>query len=386
MSPPYKFIDEATGEVIWSGVDTKAGRSIEIFADGVERISPGALVRPGSVVTPPPVDPPPVDPPPIDPPPPVVIPPTGDGMIRPANETELLAALQNAANTGTMCLLDPFTKVTLTKTMNVQCVGNDGSPWGVNGNGAKILWGGPAGQRMLVYKGAVADGNNFRSNRGLIIEKLFFDGKGTSGDCLSLEALYGDPGSIYKSVLRDVYTVYSGANGITYRGAIFESFCDNVHAENCLGHGMETKHDTTSNGMRGIISNININHPNFSRNKGAGLKCTYSTNLTFGSFVLNAQGGVVAEEGLRAADKCNGENTGEGLFIVPSNGYGSVITACEVSSDGSTHHRQFENGAWVSYGKPCLYLLVGAAPPIIQQNNHCSYYGSAPTSPMRVVK
>lgn len=382
MTPPYKFIDEATGQVIWSGIDTQPGRTIEIMADMTTRISPGGLIRPPNTVPVPPVDPPPVDPPPV-----VVPPPTdaGDGMIRPTNETELLAGLQSAADTGTICQLHPLTKVTLTKTMVVQCKGNDGSPWGVQGHGAKIVWGGPAAGKALVYRGAVADWNNFRSNRGLIIEGLFLDGAGKSGDLLTLEALYGDPGSIYKSVIRDVYTVYSGKNGITFEGAIFESFLDNVHAENHLGHGMETKHNTTANGMKGIISNINIVHPNFSRNRGAGLVCTYSTNLTMGSFVLNALGGVVGNEGVRYAAGNNGENTGEALFVIPANGYGSVLLGNEVSSDGATVHRQFENGAWVSYGKPCLYLLNGTG-AVTEQYGHCSYYGSASPSPMRVRK
>ena len=388
MSPPYKLVDMETGKDVpeFVGMDTAPGRFIEVYAGNAAgnpdaRISGGALERPGGVT--PPIDPP-IDPP-VDPPvdPPL---PTGDGMIRPANENELLAALQQSANTSTICMLDPFTKVSLTKPLVVQCKGNDGSPWGVIGNGAKLIWNGPAGGKPLTFRGATANWDSFQTNRGLLVQGLFIDGQGKSGDCLTLEALFGDPGSIYKSVLRDIYAVYSGANGITFRGAVFESFCDNVHAENCLGHGMETKHDTTSNGMRGIISNINIMHPNFSRNKGAGLKCTYSTNLTFGSFVLDALGGVVAEEGLRYAVGNNGENCGESLFVVPSNGYGSYIAGNEVSSDGSTHHRQFENGQWVSYGKPCLYILNGAAPPIIQTGNHTSYYGSSPTSPMRVVK
>jgi hypothetical protein len=353
---------------------------------------------------PPPVEEPPPPPPPPPPPveePPVVVPPpvvpaqyiinvTGGSLPRPTTAADLQTLLNAAAANSTFCVLDPQTRVELTQPLVVQCKGNDGSPWGVVGNGAKLIWKGPAGGKPLTFKGAVADWGAFRSNRGLLIEKLFIDGQGTSGDCLTLEALYGDPGSIYKSVIRDVYCVYSGKNGITLRGAVFESFLDNVHAENCLGHGMETAHDWTDRGGgKGIISNINIIHPNFSRNKRAGLLCTYSTNLTFGSFVLNAEGGVVAPEGLRYAVGNNGENTGEALFVVQYKGYGSHIRGNEVSSDGSTHHRQFEGGQWVSYGSPCLYILSNVVKDILPGEdfggNHCSYYGGG-SDPMRPIK
>jgi hypothetical protein len=311
---------------------------------------------------------------------------TGGSLPKPTTTADVQALLNAAASNDTFVMFDPTTKVDITAPLTLQCKGNAGQPWGILGNGAKLIWKGPAGGKLLTVKGAVADWGAFRSNRGLLIEKLFLDGQATSGDLLTLEALYGDPGSIYKSVLRDVYTVYSGANGITLRGAVFESYGDNLHAENCLGHGMETMHDQTDRGGgRGIISNINIIHPNFSRNKGAGMKCTYSTNVTFGSFVLNAEGGVLAPNGLRYAAGNNGENTGEALFVVPGNDYGSLLVGNEVSSDGSTHHRQFEGGQWVSYGKPCLYLLAGLA-SVIERDGHCSYYGSASTSPMRIRK
>jgi hypothetical protein len=311
---------------------------------------------------------------------------TGGSLPKPTTTADVQALISAAAANDTFVMFDPTTKVDITAPLVMQCKGNAGQPWGILGNGAKLIWKGPTGGKLLTVKGAVADWGAFRSNRGLLIEKLFLDGQATSGDLLTLEALYGDPGSIYKSVLRDIYAVYSGANGITLRGAVFESFGDNLHAENCLGHGMETVHDWTDRGGgKGIISNINIIHPNFSRNKRAGLLCTYSTNLTFGSFVLNAEGGVLAPNGLRYAAGNNGENTGEALFVVPGNDYGSILVGNEVSSDGSTHHRQFEGGQWVSYGKPCLYLLAGMA-SVVERDGHCSYYGSASTNPMRVRK
>jgi hypothetical protein len=363
------------------------------------------VVPPVEEPPPPPPPPPPTEepPPPPPPPPPTEEPPPppatgsttiivqGGSLPWPTSTSDVQALLNAAAQNDTFVMFDPRTRIELTQPLVMQAKGNAGAPWGIIGNGAKLIWKGPAGGKPLTVKGAVADWGGFKTNRGLLIEKLFIDGQGISGDCLTLEALYGDPGSIYKSVLRDIYTVYSGANGITFRGAVFESYGDNLHAENCLGHGMETMHDLTDRGGgKGIISNINIVHANFSRNKGAGYKGTYSSNLILGSFVLNALGGMVGADGFRVAAFNNGENTGEALLSVQYQGYGTYIIGNEVSSDGSTHHRQFEGGKWVSYGKPCLYVLDNVLRDISGTEeftgNHTSYYGGASTNPMRLTK
>jgi hypothetical protein len=314
---------------------------------------------------------------------------TGGSLPKPTTGADLQTLLTAAATNNTMLVLDPTTRVELTQPIVVQCKANDGSLWGINGNGAKLVWKGPTGGNMLTFLGAAATTDAFQTNRGLLVEKLTLEGQGTAGKCLVLRAMYGDQGSIYKSVLRDIIT-FSATTGIEYEGAVFESYLDNIHAENHTGDGMVTKHAPDYNGRRNIISNINIIHPNFSRNRGAGLRCTSSTNLTFGSFVLNALGGVVAADGLRYAVGNNGENTGPALFVVPYKGWGTYICGNEVSSDGSTHYRAFENGQWVSYGTPCLYILDNVVKDILPgenfSGNKCSYYGGAATSPMRAIK
>jgi hypothetical protein len=396
-------IDSGVETTLWQGVSPlnpvflRTGWQTQFNAN-VESAAPPVVVEPPP--PPPPVEPPPVEPPPVEPPPvevppeepPVVVPPpvepaSAGTILRPANETELRQALQwNADNNG-MCLLAQ-TKLDLTQTIEVQCRGNDGGLWGLVGNGARLNWKGPAGGDMLVFQGAKQVADSFQTNRGLLIEKITLDGQGTAGQCLTLRATHGDQGSIYKSALRDIFTM-QGKHGIVLEGAVFESYLDNPHAENCSDHGMVTKHLPDFNGRRNIISNINIVHPNFSRNRGAGLLCTYSTNLTFGSFVLNALAGVLANDGLRYAVGCNGENTGEALFNVQYKGYGSHIRGNEVSSDGSTHYRAFEGGKWVSYGSPCLYILSNVVKDILPGEdfggNHCSYYGGG-TDPMRPIK
>ena len=314
---------------------------------------------------------------------------TGGSLPKPTTTADVQALLNAAASSNTIVTLDPTTRVDLTQTIEVQCRGNDGGLWGLVGNGARFNWKGPAGGDMLVFHGAKQVADSFQTNRGLLVEKITLDGQGTAGQCLTLRATHGDQGSIYKSALRDIITMQA-KHGIALEGAVFESFLSNPHAENCSSDGMITKHLPDFNGRRNIISNINIIHPNFSRNRGAGLRCTASTNLTFGSFVLNALGGVVAADGLRYAVGNNGENTGPALFVVPYKGWGTYICGNEVSSDGSTHYRAFEGGQWVSYGSPCLYILDNVVKDILPgenfSGNKCSYYGGAATSPMRAIK
>ena len=380
MTPPYKFIDEATGETIWSGMDAPSGDYIEVWSGPTEssplhRISPGALERPDDTT---PIDPPPT---PIDPPPTTTPPPSTDGgsMFKPTSAQDFHSALQAALQSGTFLILDPTTNLDLSEPLVFDLSGG-GAPHGLIGNGAKFQWKGGSAD-MLTFRADKSRG----VNTNLIIDNIYCFGNGYAatpcGDCLKLHAPTGDPGSIYKFKLANIYTNY-GTRGIVLEGAVFEGFLDNIHCENMRSHGMECLHTYTPGEHQGIISNINIIHPNLSRNYGAGLKCTYSTNLLYGSFVLNALGGVLAPDGLRYAAASNGENTGEAVFVLGSEGYGSVITGCEGSSNGETVARSYENGQWVDKGKPMLYLIDG---PCDQTHNHVSYYGSG-SNPMRVVK
>ena len=123
-----------------------------------------------------------------------------------------------------------------------------------------------------------------------------------------------------------------------------------------------------------------------SRNLGAGVRSVYSCNAAFGSFVLNAEAGIAAPDGLRVGAFNNGENTGEAVYVVPANGYGSSIIYSEGSTDGSTHARKFENGQWISVGKPMLYLLSKGT-GVSETANHVATYGGATGSALvRVVK
>jgi len=315
------------------------------------------------------------------------VPGSGGGfgsLIWARNEVEFRQALQNGADENFVPMFDPRTKVTLTKTITIQQPKHNGTTWGANGNHAKIEWAGPSGADMIVYQGVKGV-----ANRGLFLEKFYLYGGGydraPAGACLKLYAPDGDSGSIYKFTLRDIYTSY-GTYGIVLQGAVFEGMCENVHGENHLKDGMFMQHTNVNKDNRGIVSNIQLIHPNMSRNLGAGVRSVYSCNAAFGSFVLNADGGIVAPEGLRVGFANNGENTGEAVYVVPRNGYGSKILYSEGSTDGATHARQFLNGKWISVGKPQRYLLSGGA-GVTETGNHISTYGGAiGNSSIRLVK
>jgi len=296
------------------------------------------------------------------------------GLVWARNEAEFAQALQSGADEKYVPLFDPRTQVTLTKTITVQQRTNDGSPWGANGNFARVDWEGPADADMIVYRGVKGV-----QNRGLFLEKFSLSGNGHKGApcgaCLKLYAPDGDAGALYKFTLRDIYTSY-GTYGIVLEGAVFEGMCENVHGENHRKDGMLMQHTNMRRENRGIVSNVQLIHPNMSRNLGAGVRSVYSCNAAFGSFILNAEGGIVAPDGLRVGFANNGENTGEAVYVVPSNGYGSNILYSEGSTDGSTHAREFVDGQWKSVGKPQLYLLSGGA-GVNETGNHIATYGNA---------
>ena len=297
----------------------------------------------------------------------------GGGMVWPRNEAELRQALQSAADERYVVMLDPRTHVAIQQTITIQQEVCDGSVWGVNGNWAKIDWAGDWEQDMLVFRGVKG-----MANRGLFIEKLSLFGNGYAGarcgSCLKLLAPEGDPGAIYRFTLRDIASSY-GTHGVSLVGAIFEGLLDNVHTENHSSDGIHMENTYVPGEHQGIVSNVMMVAPNSSRNLGAGIHAVQSVNMILGSFVNNAHGGVVAPDGLRAAALCNGENTGEALFVVPSVGWGSDVTMNVASTNGVLAAAKWEDGQWVTVGKPMFYLLDDAGSGVPQARNRIAYYG-----------
>ena len=368
--PPYELRDKATGLVVpnFEDMDTAPGRFIEVYSGAADgnpdtRISGGALERPADGE---PVDPPD---PPIDP-----IPPTGgNGMDEVSNETELRDALMTYANEQRFGVVYSRVPIAMTRTIEIRQEHHDGAPWGANLNFMRLNWTGPGGDDMLRFRGI-----NGVANRCLQIEKVVLFGNGYSGApagaCFKIYAPDGDPGCYYKFTLRDIHTSYA-TNGIVLSGAVFEGMVDNCHAENHTGDGFLFEHLNVGSATQAIVSNIALLHPNSSRNFGAGVRQAYSVNSIFGSYVLNAEGGIVAPDGLRRALASNGENTGEAVFVIGHNGYGSLVDGCEASTNCTTVARKYENGQWVDVGKPLRYLIDDNGVGVPQAGNHVSTYG-----------
>jgi hypothetical protein len=322
------------------------------------------------------------------PPPPKATPravPDGSSpYVWPRNGAELAEALQAFADMRIVGMLDPRTAVEIERNITIQQPTADGSPWGVNGNYAKLNWVGPAGEDMLVYRGIKGI-----ANRNLIIEKLSLFGNGYAGapcgDCLKLSAPEGDPGSIYKFTLRDLYLNY-GTRGLVLEGAVFEGMGLNIHSENHRGDGIAMLNTYTPGEHQGIVSNVMLIHPNSSRNTGAGIRSVQSCNMFMGSFILNAEGGVVAPDGLRYAAACNGENTGESVFVVPYAGWGSEVSSNSGSTNGVTVATDWSTGQPVEVGKIAKFLLDNGAKDVPQQMNSMVNYGTPTVPPTAVLK
>lgn len=372
----FSLKDDGTGEIIFADMMADIGKYVEVW-QGDQPSAPMARISSGSYQVP--GEPVPPDPGPDPGPDPIPPTPGDDGMDKIDNEDQLRDALQTYANEMRVGSCYSKTPIRMTKPIMIAQYATDGMPWGANLNFTRLQWQGPGGQDMITYRGI--DGI---ANRCLYFEKACFDGNGyaaaPAGSCFKLWAPDGDPGSIYKFTVRDIFTGYA-THGIHIAGAVFEGMMENVHAENHTSHGIFMEH-LGLDGMSpwSIVSNIMIIHGNSSRNFGAGMRQVYSVNSIMGSYVLNALGGIQAPDGLRAVMMSNGENTGEVLFDMASNGYGSVVVACEASGDAKTVARKYENGQWVDVGKPMLYGItdVGA----YDQASHTAYYGNPP-DPMR---
>ena len=244
-------------------------------------------------------------------------------FVWPRNGTELAQALQSFADERYVGMLDPRTGVEVSQTITVQQRNADGNPWGVNGNYAKLNWVGPGGQDMLVYRGVKGMAQPLPHDREAVALRQRLcrravrrlpQALGSRGrPRLDLQVHPGEP----------VHQLRDTRHRLRRRGV--RGLGLNLHAENHRGDGIAMVNTYTPGEHQGIVSNVMLIHPNSSRNNAAGILAVQSANIFMGSFVLNGAGGVVAPDGLRYAAACNGENTGESVFVVPYKGWGSEV-------------------------------------------------------------
>jgi hypothetical protein len=241
----------------------------------------------------------------------------------------------------------------------------------------------------------------FGANYGFVFTRFQLNGGGywtkqgrggQAGACFRIRCLGGDEMAYYKPTLQDIYASYA-EYGFVFEGAVFEFSHINLHAENMSKDGILAQSFKKPDGNYAVMSNAFGIAPNMSRNLGAGIRTAYSHNIIMGSFILNGQGGVVAPQGLRVGAFNNGENTGEALFDIGGNGYGTVLLANEASSNTETIARQFEGSQWVTYGVPMQYVMKlpagddgqGGEGKVTQHDNHIATYWPG-NLPVRVVK
>jgi hypothetical protein len=271
-------------------------------------------------------------------------------MAKPTSRAELAQLLQAAADSQTVAVLDPATKVTVDRTIDIVQRISTSQVWGVIGNGAKIHSAIKDGTPVLKYTVA-ADPKNGTSSRGLTIQGLDITGSLKDGPGLMLHAP-SPMGAFYRATLRDNTTTLSGGLGALHiKGAVFELLVAGHMSENNKLNGVAIEHEGNS-----IVSNCMIHGLNSSRNGKAGLLTRASSvDVVQGSFINNGECGINAPVGLRSAAFINGENTGQFVFRV--GGFANIY-CCEASTDGKTIQHDIESGQPV--GKPTEALVFYA--------------------------
>lgn len=281
------------------------------------------------------------------------------GFARPTTQAQLQALLQAAMN-GQSVMFDPTTSVTVSSTMTILVPDNPGN---IFGNGLKINSTINNGSDVLRFVG-----NAQHNSRNFIVQGISIDGGGynglSSGNCFVIEAPH-TKGSMYRVMLRDIYTASCGTNGVKITGDFFESTLDNIMSENNKGDGLFIDHGSDG----GVISNVMIRSPNLSRNQGYGFHArrASSIDISQGSFINNGKGGLLGEHGIRTVDSVNCENTGLVCIDIPTSDFMTRLVGNNASTDGATA---------VSTPTRYTYRYHGPAAHLIQSDNYITYYGS----------
>jgi hypothetical protein len=283
----------------------------------------------------------------------------GSGFAKPTTQAQLQALLQAAMN-GQSVMFDPNTSVTVSSTMTILVPDNPGN---IFGNGLKIRSTINNGSDVLQFVG-----NAKYNSRNFIIQGININGgvyEGlASGNCFVINAPH-NKGSLYRVMLRDIYTDFCGIHGVKIIGDFFESTLDNIESENNNGDGLFIDHGADG----GIISNLMIRSPNLSRNKGYGFHAAHanSIDISQGSFITNGKGGLLGEHGIRTVDSVNCENSGLVCIDIPTSDYPTRLVGNNASSDGKTA---------VTTTMQYTYRYNGNPANLIQSGNYFTYYGA----------
>jgi hypothetical protein len=281
------------------------------------------------------------------------------GLAKPTTQAQLQAIFQAAMN-GQSVIFDPTTSVTVSSTMTILVPDNPGN---ILGNGLKIRSAINNGSDVLQFVG------NAKSNsRNFIVQGINIYGGGyggqASGNCFVINAPH-NKGSLYRVMLRDIYTDFCGIHGVKIIGDFFESTLDNIESENNKGDGLFIDHGSDG----GIISNLMIRSPNLSRNQGYGFHAARanSIDISQGSFINNGKGGLLGEHGIRTVDSVNCENSGLVCIDIPTSDFMTRLTGNNASTNGTTA---------VTTPMQYTYRYHGVETNLLQSENYITYYGS----------
>lgn len=301
MAPPYKFVDEATNETIWSGIDVPAGHSMAIFdTDTSGRVSPNNFLRPADGTTPPVTDPPPVTPPIVgtpndnpDPPstPPVTV--TG-GWFHPASMAELLAQIQSSCDNGKLLILDPNVRINsdINGPLALKDVG--GAPHGVDFNGAQVSWTGDGDPNKSMFNLDLPG----PQNRSFVFKNGYFYGGGFAGTRAGgplVKMRTSGGGGLFLHRFDNLVMEW-GSSGLDVQGNIFEFLTDVPNIKDMTGSLITFGH------ANGVFSNAIVRNPFLSRSPGCGIELMPFCNSVMvqgGSFISLDGGGIKCLNGIK---------------------------------------------------------------------------------------
>lgn len=248
----------------------------------------------------------------------------GGNLARPANQAELQALLQAAADAGTGITFDGSLVIPVTGRIDVNLTdtGDFGPQFHFNG------------MRLVSQNtdGTTACIRFMGTSKFLHIGHLnVFGNHYATPGCGNGIEIFSQDGPILLATFDKLIATWCGADGIRIMGDVYESETYSLRCKDNGGNGCAIS------SAGGVISNIQMHGNNLSRNRGHGLSLqdgAGSVDLFGGSHINNDAGGIDAPNGCRTIIAPNGENTGEVFINMPFSAYPSTIIGANLSSAG----------------------------------------------------
>ena len=260
---------------------------------------------------------------------------------------------------GQSVMFDPTTSVTVSSTMTILVPDNPGN---IFGNGLKIRSTINNGSDVLQFVGSAK-----ANSRNFIIQGINIYGGGyggqASGNCFVINAPHSK-GSLYRVVLRDIYTDLVRPPWHQDRWRLFR-----VHAgQHRVGEqqGRRPVHRPWIGWRRHFQPDDQVTEPQSQQGYGFHAARANSIDISQGSFINNGKGGLLGEHGIRTVDSVNCENSGLVCIDIPTSDFMTRLVGNNASSDGKTA---------VTTPLQYTYRYNGIPANLIQSENYITYYG-----------